>query len=176
MQALYFPKQPVHQEVVAPEIKQAIKNNPFIKQLSDTSDVLARFVTTEGGIHHLRLDVFNNKIKDSCVSMLYSSRLYDLIGGKIGLSATEFISHIHRPEKQIKTVYKGNIIDKIFRRKPEKAETVNTPTEYYNISFLKVDTDYTKLDSVTLAMSNALNNLEKQYRNMNKEMIEGYIS
>ena len=50
MQALFFPKEPKASAVVSPEIREAIKNNPFIQLLSAKSNVLARFNSSNDGI------------------------------------------------------------------------------------------------------------------------------
>ena len=172
MQALFFPKEPKASAVVSPEIRKAIKNNPFIQLLSTKANVLVRFNSFNDGIkmNHLRLDVFDKETNKEVASMLYSSRMYDFNGGRINLSETEFINHIEKPETTTKIVQKGNWFDRIFGRKKERVETLKKQTDYYNFTFLHTDDKY-PLEGITPEIVEDLHNAEKQIRVINKELV-----
>ena len=176
MKALYFPAEPSAHAIVRAEIKEAVKNNPFIKQLSKTANVLARFHKTNEGIqrYQLRLDVFDKENKKEIASMLYSSRTHNYNGAKTNLSETEFISHIEKPQKIKKIVYRGNWFDRLLKRKKEKIETLRTQTDYYNFTFLHENDTY-PINGITPAITKELNNAEKEYREINKQVINGLV-
>jgi len=177
MKALYFPAKPETGAVVCTEIKEAIKHNPFIKHLSEKTNVLARFHTTNDGtkMYHLRLDVFDKETDSEVASMLYSSRMYGFNGGKTNLSETEFISHIKRPETITKTVYRGNWFDRLLGRKKEQVETIKKQTDFYNFSFLGTKDTY-PLKEITPKITEDLRNAEKQIREINNSFISETIS
>lgn len=174
MRALYFPTKPETGAIVRNEIKIALERNPFIKELSEATNVLARFISTNDGkqIHryHLRLDVFDKETNKEVASMLYSSRTHDYNGAKTNLSETEFINHIEKPQTLIKTVYRGNWYDRLLKRKKEKIETLKTQTSYYNFSFLHENDTY-PINGITPALTKELNNAEKEFRKINKQVI-----
>lgn len=177
MQALYFPAKPEAGAIVRTEIKEAIKHNPFIKYLSEKTNVLARFYNTNEStkMHHLRLDVFDKENNNEVASMLYSSRMYDFTGGKTNLSETEFISHVRMPETTLKTVRHGNWFDRILGRKKEQVEVLKKQTEYYNFSFLRTNANY-PLPGITPKIVEDLNNAEKQIRDINQKVINDLVN
>ena len=179
MRALYFPTKPETGAIVRNEIKIALKRNPFIKELSEATNVLARFISTNDGkqIHHyhLRLDVFNKENKEEVASMLYSSRTDNYNGAKNNLSETEFISHIEKPQKIIKIVNRGNWFDRLLKLKKEKIETLRTQTDYYNFSFLHENDTY-PINGITPALTKELNNAEKEVREINTQVINGLVN
>ena len=168
MQALFFPKVPKESAVVSLQIKEAIRNNPFISRLSANTNVLARFISSNDGIivHHLRLDVFDMVTNEEVASMLYSSRVRESSGGKINLSDTEFIRHIKKPETTIEIVQKGNWFDRLFGRKKERIETIKKQTEYYIFRFLHVDEKYPSR-FVSSEMARQMHDAGKQIRAVN---------
>lgn len=133
MRRLIFPKYPTYNAVVSHKIKKVIRKNPYIKSLSKSDNVLARFYTNKNGIHYLRLDVFEKGTNKELFSTLYSSRMHDLNGGKTHLFGTDFINHVQEPKT---TINNNNVRE------------VETQTDYYNFSFIYTSDDY-QLDGIT---------------------------
>ena len=177
MKALYFPAEPSAHAIVRAEIKEAVKRNPFIKRLSETANVLARFHKTNEGVqrYQLRLDVFDKENNNEVASMLYSSRMHNYNGAKTNLSETEFISHIEKPRTVIKLINRGNWFDRLLGCKKEKIETLRTQTDYYNFAFLHENDTY-PINGITPAITKELNNAEKEYREINKQVINGLVN
>lgn len=132
MQALYFPKTPAHVSINDPKIKKIIIDNPYIKKLSEESDVLVRFCDLKKWLdnysYSLALDIVDLKSKKTKLAMRYDTKYIEK--GKHNISKEKFLSEI-KPPSIINSNSRGSLSNKLNRiRKNYKEES-----PYYKFSF-----------------------------------------
>jgi len=131
MQALYFPKTPAHICINDSKIQKIIIDNPYIKKLSEESDVLVRFYDSKSPIfdfYCLTLDIVDFKTKKTILAMRYGNKHVEI--SKSNISKEKFLSEI-KPPSIINTNTRGSLSKKINRIRKNYEEE----SPYYKFSF-----------------------------------------
>ena len=131
MQALYFPKTPAHICINDSKIQKIIIDNPYIKKLSEESDVLVRLGDSKSlnyDSYCLMLDIVDFKSKKTKLAMRYGTK--NLEKGKLNISKEKFLSEIKQPSI-INQNNRGSLSNKINRIRKNYEEE----SSYYKFSF-----------------------------------------
>ena len=167
MGALYFPNKPQLGADFSSEIKRAIENNPYVKSLSKTEDVFARFVPKgQNGMmqHLLILDIIDFSKLQTKKSLWFSSRLF---GGVKDISAVDFLNKIEQP--------RTNKTTKSFWKKLLTSHKNPNQTKYYNYQEVIANTDNDVLLKNGLnTVSNALKKAENRRVQLNADIMKEF--
>ena len=111
---MYFPKKPAHLYVSDENIREAFQKNPFIKKISEETDVFVRYWNANNSYYILKMDLVDRKEKKTKLLMSYITKFYD--DEKPDISELDFISSIKAPTN-IKQNSKGSLSKKLMRIK-----------------------------------------------------------
>ncbi len=170
--AIFYPAKPapVNMAIVRADIRDAIENNSYIKELAENFNVIAEFSSSprEKNLYHLILDIFDKETKQRKWFLMYSSRI---CGKHTNLKDTEFIKHIEMPSVEEKTTYQGNFVQRLFKTNPQKIYTIKTQTDYYNMNYITGNSVF-PIKGITPEIQADLNNAESKLRKMNEDFMQ----